>query len=36
MGLPETEVNTVLEITNYITPTNAPGKYDKPSEAVSG
>ena len=36
MGLPETEVNTVLEITNYITPTNAPGKYDKPSEAISG
>lgn len=36
MGLPETEVNTVLEITNYITPTNAPGKYDKPAEYVSG
>ena len=29
MGLPETEVNTVLEITNYITPTNAPAKYEK-------
>jgi hypothetical protein len=36
MGLPETEVNTVLEITNYITPTNAPAKFDKPSEVVSG
>lgn len=36
LGLPETEVNTVLEITNYITPTNAPAKYDKPSEAISG
>ena len=31
MGLPETSVNSVLEITNYITPTNAPAKYDKPS-----
>lgn len=31
MGLPETEVNTVLEITNYITPTNAPAKFDKPT-----
>ena len=36
MGLPETEVNAVLEITNYITPTNAPAKFDKPTEAVSG
>lgn len=36
MGLPEMEVNTVLEITNYITPTNAPAKYAKPSEAISG
>ena len=36
MGLPETSVNTVLEITNYITPTNAPEKFDKPSESVSG
>ena len=35
MGLPETEVNTVLEITNYITPTNAPAKFDKPAEYVS-
>lgn len=31
MGLPETAVNSVLEITNYITPTNAPASYDKPS-----
>ena len=30
MGLPETAVNSVLEITNYITPTNAPEKYAKP------
>ena len=36
MGLPEIEVNTVLETTNYITPTNEPAKYDKPSEAISG
>lgn len=31
MGLPETTVNSVLEITNYITPTNAPEKYEKPT-----
>lgn len=31
MGLPETSVSSVLEITNYITPTNAPEKYAKPS-----
>lgn len=31
MGIPETSVNSVLEITNYITPTNAPASYDKPS-----
>ena len=31
MGLPETSVNSVLEITNYITPTNAPEKYAKPT-----
>lgn len=31
MGLPETSVNSVLEVTNYITPTNAPASYDKPS-----
>lgn len=36
MGLPETGVNQVLEITNYITPTNAPAKFDKPTEVVSG
>ena len=35
MGLPETDVNAVLEITNYITPTNAPAKFDKPAEYVS-
>lgn len=31
MGLPETSVNSVLEITNYITPTNAPEKFAKPT-----
>lgn len=31
MGLPETSVSSVLEITNYITPTNAPEKFDKPT-----
>lgn len=31
MGLPETSVNTVLEITNYITPTGAPVKDAKPT-----
>lgn len=31
MGLPETSVNTVLEITNYITPTGAPVKAAKPA-----
>ena len=36
MGLPETEVNSVLEITNYITPTNAPAKFAKITEAISG
>lgn len=30
MGIPETEVNSVLEITNYITPTGAPEKAEKP------
>lgn len=29
MGLPETSVSSVLEITNYITPTNAPASYEK-------
>lgn len=31
MGLPETSVNSVLEITNYITPTGAPVKATKPT-----
>ena len=31
MGLPETSVNAVLEITNYITPVGAPVKAAKPS-----
>lgn len=31
MGLPETSVSAVLEITNYITPTNAPESYPKPT-----
>ena len=31
MGLPETSVNTVLEITNYITPVGAPVKAEKPA-----
>ena len=35
MGLPETSVSAVLEITNYITPTNAPEKFAKPSESLS-
>lgn len=33
MGLPETSVNTVLEITNYITPVGAPVKAAKTSDA---
>lgn len=32
MGLPETSVSSVLEITNYITPTGAPVKADKVAE----
>ena len=32
MGLPETSVSAVLEITNYITPTNAPEKFAKPTD----
>lgn len=32
MGLPETSVSAVLEITNYITPTNAPEKFAKPND----
>lgn len=35
MGLPETSVNTVLEITNYITPVGAPVKAAK-TEEMSG
>lgn len=31
MGIPETEVNSVLEITNYITPTGAPVRAEKPA-----
>ena len=31
MGIPEAEVNTVLEITNYITPTGAPVSAAKPT-----
>lgn len=31
MGLPETSVNAVLEITNYITPVGAPEKAAKPA-----
>ena len=31
MGLPETSVNAVLEITNYITPVGAPIKAAKPA-----
>ena len=31
MGVPETEVNSVLEITNYITPTGAPVRAEKPT-----
>lgn len=33
MGMPETSVSSVLEITNYITPTNAPDWYAKPTGA---
>ena len=32
MGLPETSVNSVLEITNYITPVGAPQKGEKTTE----
>lgn len=35
MGLPETSVNTVLEITNYITPVGAPVKAAKPESSES-
>lgn len=33
MGVPETSVSSILEITNYITPTNAPASYAKPTDA---
>lgn len=36
MGLPETSVSSVLEITNYITPTGAPEKAEKPALKVNG
>jgi len=36
MGLPETSVSSVLEITNYITPTNAPASYAKPTITSAG
>lgn len=36
MGLPETAVNSVLEITNYITPVGAPEKAEKTTEMTSG
>jgi len=32
MGIPEAEVSSVLEITNYITPTGAPVTATKPTE----
>lgn len=35
MGLPETSVSSVLEITNYITPTGAPIKEEKATLKVS-
>lgn len=35
MGLPETSVNTVLEITNYITPVGAPEKAAKPEASAT-
>lgn len=31
MGIPEAAVNSVLEITNYITPTGAPISAAKPT-----
>lgn len=35
MGLPETAVNSVLEITNYITPVGAPEKAAKTAEMTA-
>jgi len=32
MGVPETSVSSILETTNYITPTNAPAYYTKPTD----
>lgn len=36
MGVPETSVNSILEITNYITPTNAPTSASKPTIVSAG
>ena len=39
MGMPEAAVSSVLEITNYITPTDAPIKAAAPSDieqSISG
>ena len=36
MGVPETSVNSILEITNYITPTNAPTSASKPTLTSAG
>lgn len=36
MGLPETSVSSVLEVTNYITPTAAPEKAEKVEPTVTG
>lgn len=36
MGVPETSVNSILEITNYITPTNAPTSANKPTIVSAG
>lgn len=36
MGVPETSVNSILEITNYITPTNAPVSATKPTVTSAG
>lgn len=33
MGIPETSVSSILEITNYITPTNAPAAFAKPTNS---
>lgn len=36
IGVPETSVNSILEITNYITPTNAPTSASKPTIVSAG